>query len=125
MKNVIVYLFVAALAVSFAACSGGKKAEKVVEETRKIVDSVAVPVETIPQAENPAEALKAFEAFAKEYAEAFNNLAKDPQKFQKLGKQVQEKVADLERQKVNFDKKQEDAYKKALELISKVNRGGK
>jgi DNA repair ATPase RecN len=134
------YLFVAAITVAFAACSGGKKAETpeesvaievetiesaVVDSAAALVDSLGNAVATVPQVENPAEALKAFEAFAKEYAEAFNNLAKDPAKFQKLGQELQGKVADMERLKEKFDKKQTEAYTKAVELITKVNKGGK
>jgi len=127
------YLFIAAITVSFAACSGGKKAETPAEKASpeteitavdSIVGEAEITVKTVEE-ENPAEALKAFEKFAKDYAEAFNNLAKDPVKFQKLSQQLQEKYADMERLKVKFDKKQSEAYAKAVELITTVNKGGK
>ncbi|MDR1561963.1 MAG: hypothetical protein LBS54_02590 [Dysgonamonadaceae bacterium] len=124
MKTLISYLFAAVLIASLAACSGGKKDSNVAAEPAASEVSPA-PVADIPQAEDPAKALKAFEEYAKEFAAAHNNVLKDPQKYQNLARQAQEKIADLERLKVNFDKKEEDAYKKSLEIVMKVLKGGK
>lgn len=127
MKNVIVSLLVVVLMAPFAACSGGKKEESGSQKPAN-TEKIAAPVEketVIPQEENPAEALKAFETYAKEFADAHNNVLKDPQKYQKLARQAQEKIADLERLKVQFDKKQEADYKRSLDVVMKVLKGGK
>ena len=68
--------------------------------------------------------LKDFQAFAKEYGEAFNNIAKDPQKYTKLAGQVQLKVADMERLKVDLTPAQLKDYEKALKIILDVGSGG-
>ena len=126
MKKTSMILFAAALFISFAACSGGsKKSDGTVEEVvETIVDEIAAPQEdyVVP---TPAEALKAFSDYAKEYAESFNNITKDPAKFQKLASQMQQKVADMERLKIDFNAKQLKEYEKAMELVTKVNSGGK
>jgi ABC-type glycerol-3-phosphate transport system substrate-binding protein len=129
MKKISMILFAAALTVAFAACSGGKKEEAKTPETpatevQAPVDSTAQTV-AVPQEEDPAEALKAFVAYAKEYAEAHNNIAKDPNKYTKLARQSQQKIADMERLKEKFTKKQLAEYQKAFDIVKKVNSGGK
>jgi ribosomal protein L10 len=123
MKKIFMILFTAALVLSFAACSGGKKVEEVVETVETEVVEVApeAPVYVEP---TPAEALKAFEEFAKAYGEAFNALPREAQKFSKLAGQVQGKVADMERFKVNLTPAQIKAYERALKIITDVNSGG-
>lgn len=120
-------LFAAVLMISFAACGGNKKADQPAEVVEvEVIEETVVPQEQATYVEpTPAEALKAFQAFAKEYAEAFNNIAKDPKKFSELANQMQQKVADMERIKVDLNDKQLKEYTKAMELISKVNTGGK
>lgn len=124
MKKLAMILFAATLFISFTACSGSKKEsapETVVEETiEEIVEETPAYVEPTPE-----EALKAFTEFSKEYVDAFNNLAKDPQKFTTMSSQLQGKMADMERLRVNFTEKQLDQYKKALDLITQVNSAGK
>jgi hypothetical protein len=126
MQKISISLFIAVLMISFAACSGAKKAEEPAEVIEKeVVEEFKAP-ETPPVVElTPAEALKQFQDYAKEYAEAYNNVAKNPQKYQKLASQMQQKVADIERLKVDFNKKQLQEYQKAVELITKVNKFGK
>jgi hypothetical protein len=122
MKKISLIIFVAALMVSFAACNGSKK-ETAPEETATPPVEQAKAPEAPPVADpTPEEAIKAFAAFAKEYAEAFNNITKDPSKFSKLGGQVQGKVADMERLKVGFNAKQIKEYEKAKELLTQVNK---
>jgi hypothetical protein len=121
MKRISLFIFVAALMISFVACSGSKKEEKATEVTESPVE-VKAPEATPPAPDpTPEEAIKAFYAFAKEYADAYNNITKDPQKFTKLGTQAQEKVADMERLKINFNAKQLKEYEKAKDIIFQVN----
>lgn len=121
MKKISMILFATLLLASFSACKGDKKAEEAVQAT----EVVAPPVEEAPAiVPTPAEALKAFQAFAKEYGEAFNNLTKDPQKFQKLAGEVQQKIADMERLRVDLTPAQVKDYEKALKIITDVNSGG-
>ncbi|MDR0541325.1 MAG: hypothetical protein LBH19_03840 [Dysgonamonadaceae bacterium] len=125
MKKISMILFVTVLLVSFTACKVDKKAEEAVKEAA--TEAVAAPAaeETPAYVEpTPAEALKAFQAFAKEYGEAFNNLTKDPQKYMKLAGQVQQKVADMERVKVDLTPAQVKSYEKALKIITDVNSAG-
>jgi hypothetical protein len=124
MKKISMILFAISLLVSFTACKGDKKAEEAVQET--VTEEVAPPVEETPALvePTPAEALKAFQAFAKEYGEAFNNLTKDPQKFQKLAGELQQKVADIERKRADLTPEQVKAYEKARKIIIDVNSGG-
>jgi len=123
MKKISMVLFVAVLMVSFAACGGEKKTEEAtVTETVVVEETTPEPA---PVVLTPAEALKEFQAFAKEYGEAFNNLTKDPQKFSKLASQVQGKVADMERLKVDLAAKELKDYERALKIITDVNSGGK
>ena len=122
MKKISMILFAAVLFVSFAACSGGSKKEAPVEEKK---EEVQAPAQAPKTEVTPEQAVKAFTEYAKEYAEAYNNIAKEPAKFQKLASQMQQKVADMERLKVDFTAKQLKTYEKALELITEVNSGGK
>jgi hypothetical protein len=121
MKKISLIIFVAALMVSFAACNGSKK--ETAPEVSAPVEEVKAPETPAPKAADPTpdEAIKAFAAFAKEYAEAYNNITKDPSKFTKLGGQIQEKVADMERLKVGFNAKQVKEYEKAKDLLKQVN----
>lgn len=123
MKKVSMFLFAALLTLSFVACQGNKKAEPVAEPAAEVVAEpaeVEAPAPTIA----PADALKAFQAFAKEYGEAFNNLTKDPQKFQKLASEVAPKITEMETLKPDLTPAQVKAYEKALKIITDVNSGG-
>jgi hypothetical protein len=126
MKKISIFLFTAVLMISFAACNGAKKTDAPAEVIESApVEEVKAPEATPVVELTPAEALKAFQDFAKEYAEANNNISKDPQKFMKLAGQAQQKVADIERLKIDFNAKQLKEYQKAIEIITKVNQGGK
>ncbi|MDR0682734.1 MAG: hypothetical protein LBG15_12950 [Dysgonamonadaceae bacterium] len=122
MKKISMILFAAVWMVSFVACNGAKKTEPVETiETETVTEAPETPalVEL-----TPAEALKAFLEFAKEYGEAFNNITKDPGKYTTLAGKVQEKVADMERFRVDFTPAQIKDYEKALKIITDVNSGG-
>ncbi|GHT46997.1 hypothetical protein FACS189440_06290 [Bacteroidia bacterium] len=123
MKKISMILFAAVLMIAFAACNGTKKTEEVAIVEEAVVETPApeTPAYVEP---TPAEALKAFQDFAKEYGEAFNNITKDPQKYSKLAGQVQQKVADLERIKVDLTPQQVKDYEKALKIITDVSSGG-
>ena len=122
MKKISMILFVTALLLSFTACKCDKKTEKAVDET---TTEVTEPVVEEPVVElTPAEALKAFQAFAKEYGEAFNNLSKDPQKYTKLAGQVNQQIADISRYKENLTPAGLKEYEKAMKIIRDVNSGG-
>ena len=125
MKKILVILVAGALMVSFTACNKNtQKTEEAAAPATEVVVEEAI-VETPVVAEpTPAEALKAFQEFAKEYGESFNNMMKDPQKFQKLAGQLQQKLADMERYKVDLTDKQIKEYDKALKIITDVNSGG-
>jgi len=123
MKKISMILFVTALLLSFTACKADKKAAETTETTTEVVE-VVVP-EAPPVVElTPAQALKDFQAFATEYGEAYNNMIKDPQKFQKLAGQVQLKVADMARYQVDFTAAQKKKYDEAMKIIRDVNSGG-
>ena len=125
MKKISMILFVTTLLLSFTACKGDKKAKEGVTETTTEVVETPVAEETPVVAEpTPAEALKAFVAYAKEYGEAFNNLSKDPQKYSKLAGQVQAKVADMARYQVDFTPAQMKEFEKAMKIIRDVSSGG-
>ena len=133
MKKICMIIFTVALITSFAACSGAKKEENKAKEPIENVDKEAPEAveevkpevtEEIP-AVKPDEALKAFQAYVKEYAESFNNIMKDPAKFSKLAGQLQEKVSEMEKIKVSFNKKQLADYQKARDMINEVNNVGK
>ena len=131
MKKISVFLMTAVLIMSFTACSGAKKADAPAEEPVKVEEVVEEVIEAIevPQLEastvKPAEALKNFQDFAKEYAEAFNNIAKDPKKFSDLAAKSTQIITDIAAVAGEFDKKQLEEYQKAAEIIAKVNTGGK
>ena len=128
MKKIFLLLVTVILTIAFTACSGGKKTEAVAGEPAKTeaVDSVEVPN---PQPEapvlSPAEMLKSFQEYAKSYGEAFNNITKDPNKYSQLARQSQQKVEEMEKIKTELNKKQSEEYQKSLEIVLKVNRGGK
>jgi hypothetical protein len=125
MKKTPMILFAALLLVSFAACKGDKKIESAVEEPATELLATPAAEEAPAVAEiTPAEALKAFQAYAKEYGESFNNLTKDPQKFQKLSTEYTQKIADMERIKADLTPAQVKSYEKALKIITDVNSGG-
>jgi hypothetical protein len=130
MKRIGMMMFAVVLIASFAACSQTKKGEN---EVKDAVESAAVETtqvveemkqEAVPEDVKPDEAIKAFQAFAKEYGEAFNNITKDPAKFSALAGQLAEKVAAMEKIKSGFSKKQAADYQSARDLINKVNTAG-
>ena len=126
MKKISMILFVTALLLSFTACKGDKKTVETTETPTEVVETPVVetppppPVVTL----TPAQALKDFQAFAKEYAEANNNKMKDLQKYQKLAGQVQGKVADMARYQVDFTAAQKKEFEKAMQIIRDVNSVG-
>ncbi|GHT13916.1 hypothetical protein FACS189426_19510 [Bacteroidia bacterium] len=125
MKKIFILLFTAALMVSFAACNGAKKEAAPAEIIEsEVVEEVVLP-ETPAVQLTPAEVLKDFQAFVKEYAEAYNNVAKDPQKFQTLAGQLKQKLTDIESIASSFNAKQTKEYQKARELVIQVNKRGK
>jgi len=136
-------IFSVALLASFAACSGTKKEEKS-EVKEQAVETVApdtakkaavetvVPdttkkaaVEAVVPAVKPDEAIKAFKAFAKEYGDAFNNVAKDPAKFSKLANQLNDQLAVINKIKPSLSKKQIADFEAAMKIINEVNAVGK
>jgi ABC-type glycerol-3-phosphate transport system substrate-binding protein len=127
MKKICMIIFSVALLASFAACSGTKKEETKEKEAIESVtpDTAKAEVETTVPDVKPDEAIKAFQAFVKEYAEAFNNITKDPTKFSTLASQLEGKVAAMEKLKPTFSKKQLADYQAARDLINKVNTVGK
>ena len=130
MKKICMIIFSVALFTSFAACSGAKKEENTVKTAvENAVDTTKAAVEAVKQDVaadvKPDEAIKAFQAFVKEYAEAFNNITKDPVKFSTLAGQLQDKVTAMEKIKSTFTKKQLADYQAARDIINKVNTAGK
>ncbi|MDR1610314.1 MAG: hypothetical protein LBS08_02250 [Candidatus Symbiothrix sp.] len=133
MKKICMIIFSAALIALFAACSQAKKDEnKVKEAVESVAKEATEAIEEVKQelkeeisTVKPDEALKAFQAYVKDYAEAFNNITKDPAKFSKLAGQLQDKVAEIEKIKSTFTKKQLEEYQKTRDLINKVNNAGK
>ena len=124
MKQISLILFTAALMVSFAACNDAKSTSGSATET--VPTEEAAPQEEVvapPATKTPEESLKDFEAYVKEYAEAYNNKTKDIKKYQTLAMRSQQEVADLERIKIDFNAKQLKRYEKAKENIVKINSG--
>jgi len=133
MKKIFVFLFVAIFTIAFTSCNGAKKTEAPAQQPVKS-DTVAVVATPQPAAadsvakvpvKKPAEMLKDFQAYAKAYGEAYNNIAKDPAKYSNLAAQSQKMVADMEQIKSQLNPAQLQAYKKACDLIIKINKGGK
>ena len=127
MKKISLFLVTAILMIAFTSCSGAKKTEAPAEEPAKseVVETVAVESQPETPALSPAEMLKNFQEYAKAYGEAFNNLKKDPKKFSELSGQSQKRVADMEKIKSELNAKQLQDYQKAIDIVLKVNRGGK
>jgi len=129
MKKICMIIFGVALLTSFAACSGAKKEEN--KEVKEAVEAVApdttqqATVEAAVPDVNPDEAVKAFKAFVKDYATAFNNITKDPAKFSTLAGQLNDKVTAMEKIKSTFNKKQMADYQAARDIINNVNTAGK
>lgn len=127
MKKIFYILFAATLFVSFAACTSKKGEENKETPADPVEETTVAPADTLANdavkyAEpTPEEALKAFTAYAKEYVDAYNNIIKDPDKFKKLGGQLQQKMADMERLKIDFTEDQLKDYAKTLEIISQIN----
>jgi hypothetical protein len=129
MKKVFSFFVTAILMVAFVACTGAKKTEAPAEQAVK-TDTVAKAVEPQPAApevpaKSPADMLKDFQAYAKSYGEAFNNMTKDPNKFMDLSKLSQKWVDDMEKVKDQLTPKQLQDYKRACDIVFKVNKGGK
>ena len=133
MKKIFVFLFVTIFTIAFTACNGAKKTEVPAQQPVKS-DTVAVVATPQPAAtdsvaqapaKSPAEMLKDFQAYAKAYGEAYNNIAKDPAKYSTLAAQSQKMVADMDQIKSQLNPAQLQAYKKACDLIIKINKGGK
>ena len=133
MKKIFLFLFTAVIAITFTACTGAKKTDAPAQQPVKsdTVATVAAPKPAVADsaasvpAKSPADMLKDFQAYAKTYGEAFNNMAKDPAKFTELSAQSQKKVADMDKIKAQLNPAQLQVYQKARDLIIKVNKGGK
>ena len=138
MKKISIFLLTIGLSIAFVACNGTKKTERHVEEPVKnevVEDAVEEVVEEMleevtappppPLKLNPESALKAFQEYAKSYAEAYNNIMKAPQKFKDLSSQYQIRIKEMEEIKSELNEKQQKEYQKAIDLITKVNKGGK
>jgi len=124
MKKTVFILLAVATTWLFTACTGAKKTEEA-PATEPAKTEVQPVVETPAPVElAPAEMLKAFQKFAKDFGEAYNNVVKDPQKYTTLASQVQEKVADMERVKGKLNAQQVKDYEKALRIIMDVSSGG-
>ena len=128
MKKISLVLVTIILITVFTACSGAKKNEAPAEEPVKSENTEAVvATEAQPEAPvlNPAEMLKSFQEYAKTYGEAFNNITKDYKKYTELAGQSQKRINEMENIKDKLNKKQLEDYQKALDIVLKVNRGGK
>jgi hypothetical protein len=131
MKKISVFLVSAALFIAFTACDGAKTTKATAEQPVK-ADTIAPAVtpspaatDSVAPAKSPADMLKDFQAYAKAYGEAFNNLSKSPAKYTELSGKSQKMVADMEKIKTQLNPRQLQDYQKALDIILKVNRGGK
>ncbi|MDL2222613.1 hypothetical protein LJB98_00765 [Bacteroidales bacterium OttesenSCG-928-M11] len=121
MKKNLLVLLAAIVLVGLSACSK----EKAVE-TEKTTDQVEVVVEDVVEEEvaptkTPAELLKEFDAYVKEYADAFNNITKDPVKYSKLAAQSQQWVKDMAAVKDQLTEKELKSYERVMENLKKVN----
>jgi hypothetical protein len=125
MKKTLLFLFVAALTISFAACNGAKKTDETPVKQDIVEEVTTPPQEEVapPSVKTPEEALKDFEAYVKEYAEAYNNKLKDIKKYQTLAIRSQQEVADMERVKIDFNAKQLKRYEIAKKNVEKINTG--
>ena len=123
MKKIFLLLVTVILTIAFTACSGAKKTEAANNEVAETVE-VSDPQPEAPVL-SPAEMLKDFKEYAKAYGEAFNNITKDPNKYSELARQSQKRVEEMEKIKTELDKKQSEEYQKSLDIVLKVNRGGK
>jgi hypothetical protein len=118
MKKIVLFLFTAALAVSFYSCSNAKKEEKapeVKQEAPAKPQEVAAPAEKTPE-----EIVGEFKKFVTDYEEAFAKKATDSETFNKLAEQAQQKVADLERLKIDFSEKLVKEYDEAKSALAKI-----
>jgi hypothetical protein len=122
MRKTCLILFASALIVSFTACNNVKKTEESAPVAPETTETVPQEEVAPPVVKTPEEALKDFEAYVKEYAEANNNKLKDIQKYQTLAMRSQQEVADMERLKIDFNKKQLARYEKAKKLIEEINK---
>jgi len=131
MKKISVFFVTAILMIAFTACNGAKKTEAPAEQPVKTdsvtnvapaaaQDSVAA---TAPA--TPADMLKSFQAYVKAYGDAYNNSANDPKKYLDLSGQSQQKWAEMEQIKGQLNPVQLQAYQKAVNLLVKINKGGK
>jgi hypothetical protein len=131
IKKISVFLVTAIFVIAFTSCTGAKKTEVPAEQPVK-ADTIAAAVTPPPAAtdsvaptKSPADMLKDFQAYAKAYGEAFNNIAKDPAKYSDLAGQSQKRVSAMEQIKDQLNPKQLQDYKKACDIIINVNKGGK
>jgi len=131
MKKILTLLFTVVLVMAFTACGGGKKTETPPPAQEPVkVEPVVTPVVEKPEVPappklSPAEMLKEFQSYAKAYGEAFNNMAKDPKKFTELSRESLKRVADMEKIKDNLNARQKQDYQRSLDIVKKVNSGGK
>jgi len=128
MKKISAFFLVLVLAIAFTACEGAKKPNAPAEEPVKSDSTeqvVAPQPEPAAPTLSPAEMLKNFQVYAKAYGEAFNNIENDPKKFTDLSGQYRQKIDEMEQIKSQLNPTQLQAYQKAIDIIIKVNRGGK
>jgi hypothetical protein len=127
MKKIFIILIAAISVIAISACSGSKKSETSAQEpaNNEPVETVVAPAEPEAPALSPAEMLKNFQDYAREYGEAFNNLSRNPRRFSELSGQSQKRVAEMEAIKDQLNARQQQDYQRAFDLIVRVNSGGR
>jgi hypothetical protein len=130
MKKISIMILALAGMIAFATCTGSKTNNETAtdEAAAPATEAVQAPVAEEPApaapAVTPAEALKTFTAYAKEYGTAFNNLAKDPKKFQDLALKLNDQIAAITPHVKDFTTKQKADFDAAMKIIKDANSGG-
>jgi len=126
MKKILTFLISVFFIIAFTACNGTKKTEAPAAAPIKS-DSIAqvASTDSVVPTKSPADMLKDFQDYVKSYGDAFNNSAKDPQKYITLAGQSQKRVAAMDQVKDQLTPAQLQDYQKARDLIIKINKGGK
>lgn len=123
MKKISLLLMAAVVMIGLSACNKEKSApanEAPATEEAVVVVEEEVVEEIVP-AKSPAELLKEFETYVKDYADAFNNLTKDPAKYSKLAAQSTQWAKDMAAVKDQLTDKEKKKYEKLLQSLKDIN----
>ncbi len=127
MKKYLIVLLSATLLVGLNSCkkesteSTAADQPAPTEQTTPAPETIEPAPEEVAPAKSASEMLKEFEDYVVAYADANNNMTKNPKKYQELAQQSQSWVQDMERVKGDLKPAEVKKYDKLIKDLANIN----